>query len=87
MRLNMVAREALTLAWDAMQGQIFRTAGTSAARNGERIERIFRDMAIGWGHFGTIAGDWAARELARQHLGVSAELRRLDRPRTEREQA
>ncbi len=87
MRLNVVAREALTLAWDAMQGQIFRTAGTSAARNGERIERIFRDMAIGWGHFGTIAGDWAARELAREHLGVSAELSRPDRPRTEREQA
>ena len=55
LRLNMVAREALTLAWDAMQGEIFRTAGSSAARGGgQRIERIFRDMSIGWGHFGTI---------------------------------
>jgi len=87
MRLNVVAREAMTLAWDAMQGQIFRTAGTSAARNGERMERIFRDMAIGWGHFGTVLGDWAARELAREHLGLGAQVPRPDRPRTEREQA
>ena len=28
----MVAREALTLAWEAMQGEIYRTAGSSAAR-------------------------------------------------------
>ncbi len=72
LRLNIIAREALTLAWDAMQGQLFRTAGSSAARNGQRMERIFRDMAMGWGHFGTIVGDWAARELAREHLGVAA---------------
>jgi 3-hydroxy-9,10-secoandrosta-1,3,5(10)-triene-9,17-dione monooxygenase len=87
MRLNVIAREALTLAWDAMAGQIFRTAGTSAARNGERMERIFRDMAIGWGHFGTVLGDWAARELAREHLGLGGQVPRPDRPRTEREQA
>ena len=87
MRLNVIAREALTLAWDAMQGQIFRTAGTSAARNGERMERIFRDMAIGWGHFGTILGDWAARELAREYLGLAGQVPRPDRPRTQRERA
>jgi 3-hydroxy-9,10-secoandrosta-1,3,5(10)-triene-9,17-dione monooxygenase len=73
LRLNIIAREALTLAWDAMQGQVFRTAGTSLAKNGQRLERIFRDMAIGWGHFGTIVGDWAARELAREHLGLAPE--------------
>jgi 3-hydroxy-9,10-secoandrosta-1,3,5(10)-triene-9,17-dione monooxygenase len=87
MRLNVVAREALTLAWDAMQGQIFRTAGTSAARNGEPIERIFRDMAVGWGHFGTILADWAARELAREHLGLAGAVARPDRVRTERERS
>jgi 3-hydroxy-9,10-secoandrosta-1,3,5(10)-triene-9,17-dione monooxygenase len=86
LRLNIIAREALTLAWDAMQGQIFRTAGTGAARNGLRIERVFRDMAMGWGHFGTIVGDWAARELAREHLGLIVAVPRPDRHRTEREQ-
>jgi hypothetical protein len=30
-------------------------------------------MAMDWGHFGTIVGDWAARELAREHLGLQAE--------------
>jgi len=84
LRLNIVAREALTLAWDAMQGQILRTAGSSAAKNGQRIERIFRDMAMGWGHFGTIVGDWAARELTREHLGLMTEApSRPDRHRTE----
>ncbi len=82
LRLNMIAREALTLAWNAMQGQIFRTAGTSAARNGQRLERTFRDMAIGWGHFGTIVGDWAAREFAKEHFGLVAEVLRPDRHRT-----
>ncbi len=85
LRLNIIARESLTLAWNAMQGQIFRTAGTSAARNGQRIERIFRDMAMGWGHFGTIVGDWAARELAREHLGLVVDVPRPDQHRTERE--
>ena len=82
----MIAREALTLAWNAMQGQIFRTAGTSAARSGERIERIFRDMSIGWGHFGTIVGDWAAREFAREHFGLVDQVPRPEQHRNEREQ-
>jgi 3-hydroxy-9,10-secoandrosta-1,3,5(10)-triene-9,17-dione monooxygenase len=69
--LNVVAREALTLAWTAMQEDLFRTAGTSAARNGERMERIFRDVAMDWGHFGNVIRDWAWRELAREHLGLA----------------
>lgn len=87
LRLNVIAREALTIAWNVMQGQIFRTAGSGAARNGQRIERIFRDMSMGWGHFGTIVGDWAARELAREYLGLVAEVPRPDQHRTERERA
>ena len=35
LRLNIIAREALTMAWNAMQGELFRTAGTSLARNGQ----------------------------------------------------
>jgi 3-hydroxy-9,10-secoandrosta-1,3,5(10)-triene-9,17-dione monooxygenase len=73
LRLNIVAREALTLAWETMQGLVFKTAGSSAAKAGQRIERIFRDMSMGWGHFGTIVGDWAARELAREHWGLQTE--------------
>ena len=79
LRLNMVGREALTLAWEAMQGEIFRTAGSSAARRGQRIERIFRDMSIGWGHFGTILRDWTAREWTREHFGLVDVVLRPDR--------
>ena len=79
LRLNMVAREALTLAWEAMQGEIFRTAGSSAARAGQRIERIFRDMSIGWGHFGQIVRDWTAREWSREHFGLVEEVLKPDR--------
>ena len=79
LRLNMIARESLTMAWDAMEGQVFRTAGTSLARDGQRLQRIFRDTAMGWGHFGTIVGDWAAREWAREHLGLVEEVPKTDR--------
>jgi 3-hydroxy-9,10-secoandrosta-1,3,5(10)-triene-9,17-dione monooxygenase len=70
--LNVVVREALALAWTTMQEDLFRTAGTSAARNGERTARIFRDVAMDWGHFGNIVRDWAWRELARERLGLTA---------------
>jgi 3-hydroxy-9,10-secoandrosta-1,3,5(10)-triene-9,17-dione monooxygenase len=73
LRLNVVAREGVRLSWEVMHGLIFKTAGTSAAKDGERLQRIFRDMAMDWGHFGTLAGDWAARELAKEHLGLQAE--------------
>jgi 3-hydroxy-9,10-secoandrosta-1,3,5(10)-triene-9,17-dione monooxygenase len=79
LRLNMVAREAVTLAWEAMQGEIFRTAGSSAARAGQRIERIFRDMSMGWSHFGTILRDWTAREWSREHFGLVDEVLKPDR--------
>ena len=81
LRLNVIAREAVRLAWETMHGLVFRTAGSSAAKDGERLQRIFRDMAMDWGHFGTIVGDWAARELAREHLGLQTEAP----PRPERE--
>jgi 3-hydroxy-9,10-secoandrosta-1,3,5(10)-triene-9,17-dione monooxygenase len=71
LRLNVVGREAMTLAWEAMQGTVLRTAGSP--RNGQRMERIFRDMTMGWSHFSNVAADWSARELARAHLGLVAE--------------
>ena len=70
----------MTLAWDSMQNHIFRTAGSSAAKNGERMERIFRDMSMGWSHFTNVVADWAARELAREHLGLVEVAPRPDRP-------
>jgi 3-hydroxy-9,10-secoandrosta-1,3,5(10)-triene-9,17-dione monooxygenase len=81
LRLNVVGREAMTLAWDTMQGHVFRTAGTNATRNGDRIERVFRDMSMGWSHFTNVVADWTARELAKEHLGIAETAPRPDQPR------
>jgi 3-hydroxy-9,10-secoandrosta-1,3,5(10)-triene-9,17-dione monooxygenase len=70
MRVGIIAREAYMLVWDVVQGDIFRTSGSSAAKRGERIERIFRDMAMLSSHRNTMLRDWAFRELARAHLGI-----------------
>ena len=61
----------MTLVWTTMHEDLFRTAGTSATRSGERMERIFRDVAMDWGHFGNVIRDWAWRELARERLGLA----------------
>jgi 3-hydroxy-9,10-secoandrosta-1,3,5(10)-triene-9,17-dione monooxygenase len=71
LRLNVVAREALTLAWTALQDDLFRTGGSSAAVNGQRLERIFRDVAMDWSHFGNSLRDWTGRELGHEHLGLA----------------
>ena len=70
MRVGVIAREAYILAWETMERDIFRTGGSSAARNGQRIERIFRDMAMIAGHRNTVMRDWAFRELARAQFGL-----------------
>jgi 3-hydroxy-9,10-secoandrosta-1,3,5(10)-triene-9,17-dione monooxygenase len=70
MLVGVIAREAGAAAWDAMQTWIYRYAGSSASRSGERLERIFRDMATGWGHFQTANDTFFQGELARAHLGL-----------------
>ena len=70
LRLNIVGREAMALAWNAMQDLVYRTAGSSAARAGQRMERLYRDTSMAWGHFTTLAGDWTARELAKERFGL-----------------
>ena len=69
-RIGCIAREVMIQAWETMQSDIFRTAGSSAAGRGERIERIYRDMSMGNSHRNTVLRDWAFRELARATLGV-----------------
>ena len=69
-RVGAIAREVMIQAWETMQSDIFRTAGSSAAARGERIERIFRDMSMGNSHRNTVLRDWAFREIARAKLGL-----------------
>jgi 3-hydroxy-9,10-secoandrosta-1,3,5(10)-triene-9,17-dione monooxygenase len=67
--VGVIAREAYSSAWQAMQEWIFRYSGSSAARKGEKLERVLRDMATGWSHFNTANNEWAYGEVARARLG------------------
>ena len=73
MRVGCIGREALLQAWETMQGDIWRTAGSSAAGKGERIERMFRDTSMFNSHFNVQLRDWAFRALARERLGLPRE--------------
>lgn len=50
LRISMICREAAQLAWRAVEQVIHPTAGTSAAREGERLERVWRDLSTGHTH-------------------------------------
>lgn len=65
-----IARDAYSDAWQAMQTWIFRYAGSSAARRGQKLERVLRDMAIGWSHFNTANNEWSYAEVAKARLGL-----------------
>jgi 3-hydroxy-9,10-secoandrosta-1,3,5(10)-triene-9,17-dione monooxygenase len=71
-RVGMIARQALSYAWETVSGELIRTSGTSAVRDGQRFQRIVRDMATGWGHLYNAMTDASARELARARLGSGA---------------
>jgi 3-hydroxy-9,10-secoandrosta-1,3,5(10)-triene-9,17-dione monooxygenase len=73
MRVGCIGREAIIQTWETMQGDIWRTAGSSAAAAGERIERIFRDTAMFNSHFNVQLRDFAFRAIARERLGLPRE--------------
>lgn len=60
------------MAWQAVEGVVFRTAGSSAAREGEAIKRPWRDMSQAWSHYFNVIGTWNDREVAREFLHDSA---------------
>jgi 3-hydroxy-9,10-secoandrosta-1,3,5(10)-triene-9,17-dione monooxygenase len=70
LKINFIAREGMRMAWDATQEHIIRTAGSSSLRDGERMQRIYRDMTMGHGHFASILGDSIARQIGQHRLGV-----------------
>ena len=70
MRIGCIGREGIIQAWEVFQSEIFRTAGSSAAVDGSRFERIYRDMSMLNSHRNTVLREWAFGELAREHLGL-----------------
>jgi 3-hydroxy-9,10-secoandrosta-1,3,5(10)-triene-9,17-dione monooxygenase len=71
-RLSTISREAIRLAWEAVEGHLFPTAGSSAVRRGERMERVWRDMSMLHSHGGVaiVLASMANHELARSRFGA-----------------
>ena len=70
MRIGCIGREGIIQAWEIFQSEIFRTAGSSAAVDGSRFERIYRDLSMLNSHRNTVLREWAFGEIAREHLGL-----------------
>jgi 3-hydroxy-9,10-secoandrosta-1,3,5(10)-triene-9,17-dione monooxygenase len=68
-RLAVVFLTAARMAWEALQGILFRTAGSRYARDGERMQRYFRDGATYWSHIGATMADPLAQRVGAARLG------------------
>ena len=68
MRLYASQQQAMKLAWEATD-LLFRTAGSTAGKDGARMQRYFRDLGMARTQFAAQyerAGEW----LARDYLGI-----------------
>jgi 3-hydroxy-9,10-secoandrosta-1,3,5(10)-triene-9,17-dione monooxygenase len=86
MLLGCIARELMVQSWEIVSNVLTRTIGASLLKEGERIERIFRDLAVGNAHRNTALRDWAYRELALAHLGLPSQSDLLQRRPGQRSQ-
>ncbi|HEX6472699.1 MAG TPA: acyl-CoA dehydrogenase family protein [Streptosporangiaceae bacterium] len=71
-RLATISREVINLAWNAVEGHLFPLAGSSSVRQGDRVERVWRDMSTLHSHAGValVLTGMANRELARATFGI-----------------
>lgn len=68
-RLALMFLNAGRMTWDVLQGSLFRTAGSRHARDGERMQRYFRDAATYWTHVGAGMAEPLARRVGCDRLG------------------
>ncbi|NIL40213.1 acyl-CoA dehydrogenase [Salinispora arenicola] len=75
LRMSLISREVVRLCWSAVSDILFPTAGSSAVRAGERLERIWRDMSTLHTHAGVsiYLSTVATRELANLLFDVHAD--------------
>jgi 3-hydroxy-9,10-secoandrosta-1,3,5(10)-triene-9,17-dione monooxygenase len=73
LRINAITQESIKLCWDAMHEHAFRTAGSSAANDGQRMQRVWRDMSMVRSHLYSVVNDWVARGLTIEHLGIEVD--------------
>jgi len=72
-RLAQMFLNAGRAAWDVLQGTLFRTAGSRHARDGERMQRYFRDAATYWTHVGPGMAEPLARRVGCDRLGLPSD--------------
>lgn len=72
-RLALMFLNAGRMAWDALQNILFRTAGSRYARDGERMQRYFRDAATYWTHVGPGMAEPLFRRVGCDRLGLPSE--------------
>jgi 3-hydroxy-9,10-secoandrosta-1,3,5(10)-triene-9,17-dione monooxygenase len=79
-RLEALQATACRIAWRAVEGILFRTGGSASARNGQRMQRYWRDMSTYWSHNTPAQRDLLLTRLGRMHLGLGDELPGLAPP-------
>jgi len=52
LRITAICRHVMKLCWNAVEGYLFPTAGSSLVRDGERLERVWRDLSTLHSHTG-----------------------------------
>ncbi|MGV9359286.1 hypothetical protein [Amycolatopsis sp. NPDC003731] len=74
LRMSIISREVVRMTWNTVSDVLYPTAGTSAVRAGERLERIWRDMSTLHTHAGVhiYLATIAPRELAQLELGIAS---------------
>jgi 3-hydroxy-9,10-secoandrosta-1,3,5(10)-triene-9,17-dione monooxygenase len=65
------------LVWEAVE-MLFRTAGSSAAKDGERMQRYYRDASIYRGHL-SAQYEMLAQRIALVHLGLDHDISTTER--------
>jgi len=73
-RLEALQATACRIAWHAVEGILFRTGGSSSARNGQRMQRYWRDMSTYWSHNTPAQRDLLLTRLGRMQLGLPLDL-------------
>jgi 3-hydroxy-9,10-secoandrosta-1,3,5(10)-triene-9,17-dione monooxygenase len=73
MRIATICRQVVQLCWRAIEQHLMPTAGSSAAKRGARLERVWRDMSMLHTHagFAVFLAAKAQRELAKAVFEIS----------------
>ncbi|MEJ2459567.1 MAG: hypothetical protein P8Y58_16055 [Novosphingobium sp.] len=74
---NVICGEVMEMCWEAMQ-LLYRVAGTSPMFDGQRMQRIYRDISTARSHGFNTRFDEIHRNLARELLGKSQAVSKED---------